>query len=70
MLTVVSRRELIRKFRALGFEGPLSGIKHQFMKRGSFKLHIPNPHQADISIGLLKHLLRLAQIDEAAWDRA
>ena len=31
MLSSISRRELIRKFKAIGFEGPFSGGKHQFM---------------------------------------
>ena len=44
----LKRRELIRRLRALGFEGPFSGSKHQFMVRGSLKLRIPNPHDGDI----------------------
>ena len=41
----IPRRELLRKFRALGFEGPYSGGKHQFMIRGPSKVRIPNPHE-------------------------
>ncbi len=66
----ISRRELIRKLRALGFEGPLSGGKHQFMKKGRFKLHIPNPHQRDVSGDLLRRLLRQANITEEEWEHA
>ena len=40
----ISRRELIRKFKALGFSGPYSGGRHQFMIRGRQKIRIPNPH--------------------------
>lgn len=69
MLKALSRRELIRKLRALGFEGPLSGTKHQFMKRGALKLRIPNPHQSDVPVALLKRLLRQAEIDEVDWER-
>ncbi len=44
----VKRKELIRYLHALGFEGPFSGGKHQFMIKGDITLRIPNPHQADI----------------------
>jgi len=65
----ISRRDLIRRLRAFGFEGPVSGGKHQFMKRGSLKLRIPNPHQGDISAGLLARILRQAEIDPDEWGR-
>lgn len=70
MLKPISRRELIRKLHALGFEGPFSGGKHSFMKKGALKLHIPNPHQQDISVHLLKRLLRQGNIKEEDWERA
>lgn len=64
----ITRKEIIRKFRALGFEGPYSGGKHQFMKKGSLKVRIPNPHGTnEIHISLLKEILRQAQIDENEW---
>jgi predicted RNA binding protein YcfA (HicA-like mRNA interferase family) len=66
----ISRQELIRKLRALGFEGPLSGGKHPFMKKGRLKLHIPNPHQRDVSVDLLRRLLRQANITEEEWEHA
>ena len=40
----VSRVEFIRALRQLGFDGPYSGGKHQFMVRGDVTLRIPNPH--------------------------
>jgi predicted RNA binding protein YcfA (HicA-like mRNA interferase family) len=68
MTKPISRRELIQRLRAFGFEGPISGGKHQFMKQGSLKLRIPNPHRGDISAGLLKRILRQAGIDEDDWE--
>ena len=71
MLSSVSRRNLIRKFRALGYEGPFSGGKHQFMKRGRKKIRIPNPHgNAEISVSLLKEIIKQAGIDDSEWDDA
>ncbi len=34
----IKRRDLIRYLRVLGFEGPYSGRKHQFMIRGEITL--------------------------------
>ncbi|OGW61745.1 MAG: hypothetical protein A2V83_08720 [Nitrospirae bacterium RBG_16_64_22] len=67
----VSRKELIRKFRALGYFGPFSGGRHQFMIQGSKKIRIPNPHgSGDIDISLLKEILKQAGIDRNAWEQA
>jgi hypothetical protein len=44
----ISRKELIRCLKVLGFEGPYAGGKHQYMVKVQLKLRIPNPHQADI----------------------
>jgi len=70
MLKPLSRLALIRKLRKLGFEGPLSGGKHAFMKKGALKLRLPNPHQQDISVDLLKRLLRQGSIKEEEWEQA
>jgi len=68
MVVVISRKELIRKFRALGYEGPFSGGKHQFMVKGKQKIRIPNPHMSDIGMSLLKEILRQAGISSQDWD--
>ena len=66
----IRRTELIRTLRGLGFEGPYSGGKHQFMTRGDLTLRIPNPHQGDIGRDLLARLLRQAGIDRDTWEEA
>ena len=67
----IARRELIRKFRALGYIGPFSGGKHQFMVKGRQKIRIPNPHKrGEIGVGLLKEILRQANIKNEEWERA
>jgi len=68
MVAALSRKDLIRKFRALGYSGPLSGGKHQFMIKGSQKIRIPNPHVGDISSSLVKEILRQARISPQEWD--
>ena len=68
-MTGISRRELIRKFRVFEFVGPYSGGKHQFMMKGSKKVHIPNPHGQDIGEGLLKEILKQADIQVEDWNK-
>ena len=67
----ISRKELIRKFKALGYSGPFSGGRHQFMIKGKKKIRIPNPHgSGDIDIRLVKEILRQAGISSVEWDKA
>ncbi|HJR06462.1 MAG TPA: type II toxin-antitoxin system HicA family toxin [Pyrinomonadaceae bacterium] len=65
----IARKELIRYLRQLGFDGPYSGGKHQFMNRGNLTLRIPNPHQSDIGKELLIRILRQAGIDKDEWEK-
>ena len=64
----IKRKELIRFLRILGFEGPYSGGKHQFMIKGETTLRIPNPHQSDIGKELLARILRQAGVDRDTWE--
>jgi predicted RNA binding protein YcfA (HicA-like mRNA interferase family) len=70
MVSAISRKELIRKFKVLGYSGPFSGGKHQFMIKGNQKIRIPNPHVSDIGMGLVKEILRQAAISSQDWNRA
>jgi predicted RNA binding protein YcfA (HicA-like mRNA interferase family) len=67
-LTPVSRRELIERLKTLGFEGPYTGGRHEFMLKGDRRLILPNPHRADISVDLLVRLLRQAGITRKEWQ--
>jgi len=64
MLKPISRRGFIKKLQQLGFEGPFSGGKHQFMKRGGFKISIPNPHGKEIGVILLKQIVKDLRISD------
>ena len=63
----VSRRDLIRFRRKLGFAGPFSGGRHQFMSKGEVTVFIPNPHQGDIGRNLLAGLLAQAGVPRTDW---
>jgi predicted RNA binding protein YcfA (HicA-like mRNA interferase family) len=65
----IHRTDLIRLFRRLGFDGPYSGGRHQFMVRDDISVRVPNPHRGDISAELLARILRQAGIDRATWER-
>ena len=64
----IKRKDLIAHLRALGFEPPLSGGDHQYMKGRGIKLRIPNPHAEDIGRGLLMRILRRAGIQREEWE--
>jgi predicted RNA binding protein YcfA (HicA-like mRNA interferase family) len=65
----ISRKDLIQCFKLLGFSGPYSGGKHQFMVRENVTVRIPNPHRGDIGLELLKRILRQAGIGKDEWKK-
>ena len=71
MPSTIPRRDLLKKFRNLGYSGPFSGGKHQFMIKGAKKIRVPNPHgKGDVHISLLREILRQAGISSKDWDKA
>ncbi len=68
----ISRRELIRRLRAMGWEGPFSGGKHEAMRHPftGIKTTLPNPHRGDIDWSLTKRILEQAGISREDWDDA
>ncbi|PXF59072.1 MAG: hypothetical protein C4B59_12035 [Candidatus Methanogaster sp.] len=64
----IKRRDLIRYLKILGFKGPYSGGKHQFMVRDNVTLRLPNPHKGDIGRELLIRILKQAKINRTAWE--
>ncbi len=66
-LNPLSRRELVRKLKALGFDGPSAGGKLQWMQRDDLRLTIPNPHGGEIDPGLIRRILRQAGITIEEW---
>jgi len=50
------RREFIRKLRKLGFDGPFSGTRHQFLIYSQHRLAIPS--NTEYSIPQLRMMVR------------
>lgn len=68
----LKRREFVRKLRELGFDGPLSGTRHQFMVLGNHRQTIPS--NSEFSMPQVRMLLRQVEsilerkIDLEEWD--
>jgi predicted RNA binding protein YcfA (HicA-like mRNA interferase family) len=54
----ISRKALVKKLHSLGFDGPYSGGKHQYVEKNGFKIFIPNPHNGDIGTVLLGRIVK------------
>ncbi len=52
----------------LGFDGPFSGGRHEFLLRSDRRLILPNPHRGDISVDLLARLLDEAGVTRQEWE--
>ncbi len=67
------RRDFIRRLRAIGFDGPFAGTRHQFMVYEQYRLAIPSNaeysvHQLRIMIREVEEILgRRITVDE--WSR-
>jgi len=52
----------------LGFDGPFSDGRHEFMLRADRRLILPNPHRGDISVDLLARVLEEAGVTREEWE--
>ena len=67
----VSWHELTRRLNNQGWDGPFSGKKHPFMRMDGIFLLIPNPHHGeDVSVDLIKKVLKRAGINRDQWFEA
>ncbi len=67
------RRDFIQRLRKLGFEGPFSGTRHQFMVYEKHRLAIPS--NAEYSVPQLRMMIREVEgilgreITADVWNR-
>lgn len=57
--TACKRRDLIRRLHKLGFDGPFSGARHQFMVYGQHRLAIPS--NSEYSVPQLRMMIKEVQ---------
>lgn len=63
----ISWKQLVKRLKDFGFEGPFSGGKHPYMLKGDVVLTLPNPHKNEISADLLMRILKQAEIKRNEW---
>ncbi|MDD1744333.1 MAG: type II toxin-antitoxin system HicA family toxin [Candidatus Methanoperedens sp.] len=63
----VSWKQLVKRLKDFGFEGPFSGGKHPYMIKKELVLTLPNPHKNEISVDLLSRVLKQADIKREDW---
>lgn len=54
------RRDFVKKLRSLGFDGPFSGTRHQFMVYGECRLTIPS--NDEYSVPQLRLMIREVEV--------
>jgi len=64
----IKHRELVRRFRQLGWEGPWQRGKHPFLHKDGRRLTIPNPHEGDVDWSLMKRILAQAGVSRSDWE--
>ena len=64
----ISRRKLVQKLRKLGFVGPFSGGRHQFMERKVFRISIPNPHGKEVGSVLVVEIIKEVGITSEEFE--
>lgn len=69
-LSRIKSRIVIKKLRALGYEGPFGGGRHVFMRHPKTRLKIPIPmHKGrDIPVGTLRSIIRMAGVSVEEWE--
>ncbi len=66
-LNPISWKDLVRRLRKFGFDGPYQQGKHPYMVRGSLVLTVPNPHKKEIGVDLLTRILKQAGVSRKNW---
>jgi predicted RNA binding protein YcfA (HicA-like mRNA interferase family) len=66
-LSPISFKELVKKLKKYGYQGPYSGGKHLYMIKENIRLTMPNPHKKDISVDLILKILKHVKISKKEW---
>ncbi len=69
-LSPVKCSDLVKRLKALGFEGPFASGKHPYMVKDDLVLRIPNPHRQEIGPDLLARILRQAGVSHQEWEES
>lgn len=64
-LSPLKAEQVIRKLRKLGFEGPIAGGRHSRMVHS--ELPIPMHKGKDVSVGLIRAIMREIDVSPDKW---
>lgn len=69
-LTPIPAREVIRRLRLLGYEGPFEGGKHLVMRHPETgtKISVPFHANRDLPIGTLRTIVTAAKVSVEKWE--
>lgn len=69
-LTPIPAREVMRKLRKLGYEGPYGGGKHSAMRHPETgrKISVPVHSNRDLPIGTLRAIVKAAAVSVEEWE--
>jgi predicted RNA binding protein YcfA (HicA-like mRNA interferase family) len=70
-LAPLKASEIVRKLKALGYDGPIPGGRHLHMVNYATKQVIPIPAHGnkDVGIGLLRKIIREANVTVEEWQK-
>ena len=66
-LSPVSWKLFVKRMRVFGFSGPYQEGRHPYMIKGNISITIPNPHDGQIGVDLLRRILGQAGISRTDW---
>ena len=66
-LSPISWTSFVQKMRSLGFDGPYQEGKHPYMIKGTISVTIPNPHDGQIGVDLLRRIFNQAGVKRGDW---
>lgn len=60
----LSRKTLIKKLRKLGFTGPFSATRHEYLIKINHKIFVPNTHGSkDVGVPIIAEIIKQLVID-------
>jgi predicted RNA binding protein YcfA (HicA-like mRNA interferase family) len=70
-LTPIPAREVVRKLRQIGYEGPFGGGKHAVMRHPEtgIKISVPMHANRDLPLGTLRAIVKAAGISVEEWEQ-
>ena len=66
-LSPISWQLFVKRIRSFGFSGPFQEGKHPYMIKSTLTITVPNTHDGEIGVDLLRRILNQAGISRERW---